>query len=270
MFWIFVKGGLKLKYHHIKIVVCFVLFTQPVFSFFPKLSANFFFQISSPACTELEVVMMDWLGKALQLPEEFLSGGKGGGVIQVPSSFCVCKFRSERWQVNKHQARILGALMHVIPGFYKKKIIRKKNNAFPETCWKFFGSEALSQVPSCSCHPIQSALLPRRLQEIFHVHQWQGTASEATLVGLLAARSRMSARLKEENPNLNIASVLDKLVAYTSDQVCAYCVIRFSLESDWYWANVSNLMVYSLSFPFRRHIHQWKGLVCWELLNVTL
>ena len=27
--------------------------------------------------------MMDWLGKALQLPEEFLSGGKGGGVIQV-------------------------------------------------------------------------------------------------------------------------------------------------------------------------------------------
>ena len=40
-------------------------------------------QIASPACTELEVVMMDWLGKALQLPEEFLSGGKGGGVIQV-------------------------------------------------------------------------------------------------------------------------------------------------------------------------------------------
>ena len=40
-------------------------------------------QISSPACTELEVVMMDWLGKMLQLPEAFLSGGKGGGVIQV-------------------------------------------------------------------------------------------------------------------------------------------------------------------------------------------
>ena len=42
--------------------------------------------ISSPACTELEVVMMDWLGKMLELPSQFLaseSNGRGGGVIQV-------------------------------------------------------------------------------------------------------------------------------------------------------------------------------------------
>ncbi|KAI0216823.1 Tyrosine decarboxylase [Lamellibrachia satsuma] len=36
-----------------------------------------------PTSTELEVVVMDWLGKMLQLPSEFLSGGKGGGIIQV-------------------------------------------------------------------------------------------------------------------------------------------------------------------------------------------
>lgn len=44
--------------------------------------------IASPACTELEVVMMDWLGKMIGLPEEFLacSGGKGGGVIQGTAS----------------------------------------------------------------------------------------------------------------------------------------------------------------------------------------
>jgi aromatic-L-amino-acid/L-tryptophan decarboxylase len=44
--------------------------------------------IASPACTELEVVMMDWLGKMLELPAEFLasSGGKGGGVIQGTAS----------------------------------------------------------------------------------------------------------------------------------------------------------------------------------------
>lgn len=44
--------------------------------------------ISSPACTELEVVMLDWLGKLLNLPEEFLacSGGDGGGVIQGTAS----------------------------------------------------------------------------------------------------------------------------------------------------------------------------------------
>ncbi|XP_015422358.1 PREDICTED: aromatic-L-amino-acid decarboxylase [Myotis davidii] len=40
---------------------------------------------ASPACTELETVMLDWLGKMLRLPEAFLAekGGAGGGVIQV-------------------------------------------------------------------------------------------------------------------------------------------------------------------------------------------
>ncbi|CAD5119187.1 DgyrCDS7824 [Dimorphilus gyrociliatus] len=42
--------------------------------------------VSSPACTELEGVMMDWLAKMLQLPEEFLSTGEGGGVIQGTAS----------------------------------------------------------------------------------------------------------------------------------------------------------------------------------------
>lgn len=45
--------------------------------------------MSSPACTELEVVMMDWLGKMIDLPKEFLSstpGGHGGGVIQGTAS----------------------------------------------------------------------------------------------------------------------------------------------------------------------------------------
>lgn len=46
-------------------------------------------QIASPACTELEVVMLDWLGKMLDLPPAFLSstpGGHGGGVIQGTAS----------------------------------------------------------------------------------------------------------------------------------------------------------------------------------------
>ena len=40
-------------------------------------------------CTELEMVMMDWLGRMLKLPEEFLFSGKnskGGGVIQGNAS----------------------------------------------------------------------------------------------------------------------------------------------------------------------------------------
>ncbi|XP_017556310.1 aromatic-L-amino-acid decarboxylase [Pygocentrus nattereri] len=84
---------------------------------------------ASPACTELETVMLDWLGKMLNLPEEFLAGtkGKGGGVIQ-------------------------------------------------------------------------------------------GTASEATLVALLAARCRMVKRILSDDPERPEADIISKLVAYSSDQ----------------------------------------------------
>jgi hypothetical protein len=36
--------------------------------------------------TELEMIMLEWFGKMIGLPKEFLpltEGGKGGGVIQV-------------------------------------------------------------------------------------------------------------------------------------------------------------------------------------------
>lgn len=44
--------------------------------------------ICSPACTELETVIMDWVAKALGLPECFLSTSEnlGGGVIQGTAS----------------------------------------------------------------------------------------------------------------------------------------------------------------------------------------
>jgi aromatic-L-amino-acid decarboxylase len=38
--------------------------------------------IASPACTELEAIVMDWLAKAISLPESFHSTGNGGGIIQ--------------------------------------------------------------------------------------------------------------------------------------------------------------------------------------------
>ncbi|KAH9866050.1 hypothetical protein J1614_008614 [Plenodomus biglobosus] len=42
--------------------------------------------ICSPAITELETVMMDWVAKLLALPKEFLSDGEGGGIIQGTAS----------------------------------------------------------------------------------------------------------------------------------------------------------------------------------------
>ncbi|XP_008358473.2 phenylacetaldehyde synthase [Malus domestica] len=45
--------------------------------------------ITSPAATELEMIVLDWFAKMLKLPEEFLSAGQGGGVIQGTASEAV-------------------------------------------------------------------------------------------------------------------------------------------------------------------------------------
>ncbi|GFV87725.1 histidine decarboxylase [Trichonephila clavipes] len=84
---------------------------------------------SSPACTELEMVVMDWLAKIIGLPAVFLhsSNCKGGGVIQT-------------------------------------------------------------------------------------------TASESTLIGLLAARTQMFQNYREKDGQINEADLNTRLVGYTSDQ----------------------------------------------------
>nr|POE82884.1 tyrosine/dopa decarboxylase 3 [Quercus suber] len=38
--------------------------------------------IASPAATELETIVVDWLGEMLELPKSFLFSGNGGGVLQ--------------------------------------------------------------------------------------------------------------------------------------------------------------------------------------------
>uniref|UniRef100_A0A146LYZ4 Histidine decarboxylase n=2 Tax=Lygus hesperus TaxID=30085 RepID=A0A146LYZ4_LYGHE len=57
---------------------------------------------SSPACTELEMIVLDWLGQMIGLPKEFLhyeSNGIGGGVIQTTASestlVCLLAARTE-------------------------------------------------------------------------------------------------------------------------------------------------------------------------------
>lgn len=53
-----------------------------------RLKLIFIYQASSPACTELETITMNWLGKMIGLPDEFINTktGKGGGVIQTTAS----------------------------------------------------------------------------------------------------------------------------------------------------------------------------------------
>jgi aromatic-L-amino-acid decarboxylase len=52
---------------------------------------------TSPACTELETHVMDWLVGMLGLPEKFLSSNSGGGVIQdTASSAALCALLAGR------------------------------------------------------------------------------------------------------------------------------------------------------------------------------
>ena len=53
---------------------------------------SIFLQAAAPSCTELETIVLDWLGKMIGLPPQFLSrspGSRGGGVIQTSASECV-------------------------------------------------------------------------------------------------------------------------------------------------------------------------------------
>ncbi len=52
---------------------------------------------TSPACTELETHVLDWVAEMLNLPEKFKSGGSGGGVIQdSASSATLCALLTAR------------------------------------------------------------------------------------------------------------------------------------------------------------------------------
>src|SRR3984885_14665414 len=64
---------------------------------------------TSPACTELEMHLMDWLVAMLALPEKFLSSSTGGGVIQdTASSAALCALLAARERATKYQSNKKG------------------------------------------------------------------------------------------------------------------------------------------------------------------
>ena len=60
---------------------------------------------TSPACTELETLMLDWLAIALDLPTKFHSSEAGGGVIQdTASSATLCALLAARERATNFQS----------------------------------------------------------------------------------------------------------------------------------------------------------------------
>src|SRR5512135_2302420 len=64
---------------------------------------------SSPACTELETLTLDWLAGLLGLPAAFRSAGRGGGVIQdSASSASLCALLAARERATRFQSNQRG------------------------------------------------------------------------------------------------------------------------------------------------------------------
>ena len=64
---------------------------------------------TSPACTELETHVLDWLVSMLGLPEKFLSTKQGGGVIQdTASSATLCALLAARERATNFQSNRSG------------------------------------------------------------------------------------------------------------------------------------------------------------------
>lgn len=64
---------------------------------------------TSPACTELETHVLDWMVKMLALPESFLSSTAGGGVIQdSASSSNLCALLAARERASNYTTNVHG------------------------------------------------------------------------------------------------------------------------------------------------------------------
>ena len=64
---------------------------------------------TSPACTELETHVLDWLVSMLGLPEKFLSSSTGGGVIQdTASSAALCALLASRERATDYRSNQKG------------------------------------------------------------------------------------------------------------------------------------------------------------------
>src|SRR6266700_1711036 len=70
---------------------------------------------TSPACTELETLVLDWLVPDLGLPEKFLSTASGGGVIQdTASSATLCALLAARERSTNFESNRQGCKRNLI------------------------------------------------------------------------------------------------------------------------------------------------------------
>lgn len=78
--------------------------------------------LCSPACTELETIVMDWMAKALGMPECFLSSSKGGGVIQNSASDAIATVITAARERRAREQALADGMNEGTPEYEDRKI----------------------------------------------------------------------------------------------------------------------------------------------------
>jgi aromatic-L-amino-acid/L-tryptophan decarboxylase len=116
---------------------------------------------TSPACTELETHVMDWLVELLALPDRFRSSGPGGGVIQDSASSAVlCALVAARQRATAGRANEAGVdrPLAVYATSQTHSSIEKAVRVAG------LGSEAMRIVEADATHAMRPDDLARRLE----------------------------------------------------------------------------------------------------------
>ncbi|MGB9237176.1 MAG: pyridoxal-dependent decarboxylase [Terriglobales bacterium] len=115
---------------------------------------------TSPACTELETHVLDWLVPMLGLPEKFLSTGAGGGVIQdTASSASLCALLAARERATQFASNRKGCDGRLVA------YCSTQTHSSVEKAMKIagMGSDNLRQIPVDSSFAMRAEALERQI-----------------------------------------------------------------------------------------------------------
>ncbi|XP_037532334.1 aromatic-L-amino-acid decarboxylase [Nematolebias whitei] len=122
---------------------------------------------ASPACTELETVMLDWLGKMLQLPECFIAGthGRGGGVIQSTASeatlmsLLAARCKAVRWVQARDSQRSEADILSKLVAYTSEQAHSSVERA------ALIGAVLMRKVPADQHYAIREETLRKMVEE---------------------------------------------------------------------------------------------------------
>jgi len=117
---------------------------------------------TSPACTELETHVLDWIAQLLDLPPKFKSSGPGGGVIQdTASSAVLCALLAAR-----ERATDFSAGEHGVPGSLMVYASSQAHSSVEKAVRiAGLGKSHLRLIDVDDHHAMKPALLEKRLEE---------------------------------------------------------------------------------------------------------